>query len=119
MPISCRCATVERWLSVNRLRVYPIILTIWRDNDEELEPILLGSFLLHEVAPLLQDLSMVGTTGLLASITGQVSTSSANMGDAATRSTGRNKEPQSRTTSRCYETCSAVGRGQSTALTRR
>jgi hexosaminidase len=41
-------------------------LTTWRDNDEKLEPILGGSFLLQEVASLSRDLSMVGTTGLLA-----------------------------------------------------
>ena len=41
-------------------------LTSWRDNDEKLKPILEGSFLLREVAPLSQALSMVGTTGLLA-----------------------------------------------------
>jgi hexosaminidase len=41
-------------------------LTDWRDNDAKLEPILQGSFLLREVKPLSQELSMVGTTGLLA-----------------------------------------------------
>ena len=41
-------------------------LTDWRDNDQKLEPILERSFLLREVAPLSQELSMVGTTGLLA-----------------------------------------------------
>jgi hexosaminidase len=42
------------------------LLTNWRDNDQKLEPILERSFLLRQVAPLSQDLSMVGTTGLLA-----------------------------------------------------
>jgi hexosaminidase len=42
------------------------ILTRWRDNDKKLEPILGRSFLLSEVAPLSQELSMVGTTGLSA-----------------------------------------------------
>src|ERR1700751_4095426 len=42
------------------------LLTTWRDNDEKLESPLRGSFLLREVAPLSQDLSMAGTTGLLA-----------------------------------------------------
>lgn len=42
------------------------LLTTWRDNDSKLKPILQESFLLREVAPLSQELSMVGTTGLLA-----------------------------------------------------
>jgi hexosaminidase len=42
------------------------ILTSWRDNDTKLERILGRSFLLSEVAPLSQELSMVGTTGLSA-----------------------------------------------------
>jgi len=41
-------------------------LANWRDNDQKLEPILEQSFLLREVAPLSQELSMVGATGLLA-----------------------------------------------------
>jgi hexosaminidase len=41
-------------------------LTNWRDNDQKLEPILERSFLLREVTPLSGELSMVGTTGLLA-----------------------------------------------------
>jgi len=41
-------------------------LTNWRNNDQKLEPLLERSFLLREVAPLSQELSMVGTTGLLA-----------------------------------------------------
>ncbi len=41
-------------------------LTNWHDNDQKLEPILERSFLLREVAPLSQQLSMVGTTGLVA-----------------------------------------------------
>lgn len=41
-------------------------LTTWRDNDQKLEPILRRSFLLHEIAPLSHDLSMVGATGLRA-----------------------------------------------------
>jgi hexosaminidase len=42
------------------------LLTNWRDNDAKLEPLVRESFLLHEVAPLSQELSLVGTTGLLA-----------------------------------------------------
>ncbi|HET8824785.1 MAG TPA: beta-N-acetylhexosaminidase, partial [Terriglobales bacterium] len=42
------------------------LLTSWRDNDAKLEPLLEASFLLREVAPLSQELSMVGTTGLSA-----------------------------------------------------
>jgi hexosaminidase len=42
------------------------LLTTWRDNDGKLEPILQGSFLLREVIPLSQELSGVGSTGLLA-----------------------------------------------------
>lgn len=41
------------------------LLTTWRDNDAKLRPTLTRSFLLKEVAPLSQELSMVGTTGLL------------------------------------------------------
>jgi hexosaminidase len=39
-------------------------LATWRDNDAALQPIEQRSFLLHEVAPLSQELSMIGTTGL-------------------------------------------------------
>ncbi|HET9366531.1 MAG TPA: family 20 glycosylhydrolase [Candidatus Udaeobacter sp.] len=42
------------------------LLTTWRDNDEKLQSTLTRSFLLREVAPLSQELSMVGTTGLVA-----------------------------------------------------
>ncbi|HEX6804447.1 MAG TPA: family 20 glycosylhydrolase [Terriglobales bacterium] len=41
-------------------------LTNWHDNDAKLEPILEKSFLLREVTPLSQELSMVGTAGLQA-----------------------------------------------------
>jgi hexosaminidase len=42
------------------------LLTIWRDNDRTLHPLLEQSFLLHELAPLSEDLSTLGTDGLLA-----------------------------------------------------
>jgi len=42
------------------------LLTTWRDNDQKLEPILEGSFLLREVTPLSRELSIAATTGLLA-----------------------------------------------------
>ncbi len=42
------------------------LLTIWRDNDTKLHPLLERSFLLREVAQLSEDLSAVGTTGLSA-----------------------------------------------------
>jgi hexosaminidase len=41
-------------------------LTAWRGNDQKPEPTLRRSFLLREVTPLSQDLSMTATTGLLA-----------------------------------------------------
>lgn len=41
-------------------------LTIWRDNDARLEPIIAGSYLLKEVAPLSQNLEALGTAGLQA-----------------------------------------------------
>ena len=43
-----------------------MLLTIWRDNDRRLHPLLEQSFLLHELAPLSEDLSTLGTDGLLA-----------------------------------------------------
>jgi hexosaminidase len=42
------------------------LLTTWRDNDRKLRPVLDQSFLLHEVAPLSEDLSALGVAGLLA-----------------------------------------------------
>jgi len=42
------------------------LLTTWRDNDRKLHPILDESFLLHEVAPLSEDLSALGVAGLQA-----------------------------------------------------
>jgi hexosaminidase len=41
-------------------------LTAWRDNDAQLEPIIARSYLLKEVAPLSQNLSALGATGLQA-----------------------------------------------------
>lgn len=41
-------------------------LTIWRDNDAQLEPVIAGSYLLKEVAPLSQNLSSLGSAGLQA-----------------------------------------------------
>jgi hexosaminidase len=41
-------------------------LTSWSENDAKLEPILQKSFLLREIEPLSQELTMIGTTGLLA-----------------------------------------------------
>jgi len=41
-------------------------LTIWRDNDAKLQPLLGPSFLLQEDAPLSEDLSALGATGLQA-----------------------------------------------------
>jgi hexosaminidase len=43
-----------------------IRLAAWRDNDAKLRPILQQSFLLHEIAPLSEDLSALGAAGLLA-----------------------------------------------------
>ena len=42
------------------------LLVAWRDNDAKLSPLLEQSFLLHEVAPLSQDLSTLAAAGLLA-----------------------------------------------------
>ncbi|MDP9160313.1 MAG: family 20 glycosylhydrolase [Acidobacteriota bacterium] len=42
------------------------LLSAWRDNDAKLRPLLEQSFLLREVAPLSEDLSSLGTAGLLA-----------------------------------------------------
>ncbi len=41
-------------------------LIAWRDNDAKLHPLLEQSFLLHEAAPLSEDLSALGAAGLLA-----------------------------------------------------
>ncbi|HEY7098846.1 MAG TPA: family 20 glycosylhydrolase [Terriglobales bacterium] len=41
-------------------------LITWRDNDSKLQPILGRSFLLQELAPLSQDLALLGSAGLLA-----------------------------------------------------
>lgn len=41
-------------------------LISWRDNDARLEPIIAGSYLLKEVAPLSQNLASLGTAGLQA-----------------------------------------------------
>jgi hexosaminidase len=42
------------------------LLVAWRDNDVRLRPLLEQSFLLHELAPLSEDLSNLGVAGLLA-----------------------------------------------------
>jgi hexosaminidase len=42
------------------------LLTAWRDNDAKLHPFLEQSFLLREIAPLSEDLSALGTAGLVA-----------------------------------------------------
>jgi hexosaminidase len=42
------------------------LLAAWRDNDARLHPLLEQSFLLHELAPLSEDLSTLGVAGLLA-----------------------------------------------------
>lgn len=41
-------------------------LTLWRDNDAKLQPVLTQSFLLQEDAPLSQELSALGAAGLQA-----------------------------------------------------
>jgi hexosaminidase len=41
-------------------------LATWRDNDARLRPLLEQSFLLHELAPLSEDLSAIGVAGLFA-----------------------------------------------------
>ena len=41
-------------------------LAAWRDNDARLRPLLEQSFLLHELAPLSEDLSILGVDGLFA-----------------------------------------------------
>jgi hexosaminidase len=42
------------------------LLVTWRDNDTRLRPLLTQSFLLHEIAPLSENLSSLGTAGLFA-----------------------------------------------------
>jgi hypothetical protein len=42
------------------------LLTMWRDNDAKLKPLVQGSFLLRETAPLSDELSNLGTAGLAA-----------------------------------------------------
>ena len=42
------------------------LLTTWRDNDAKLNPLLQGSFLLRETAPLSDELSSLGAAGLAA-----------------------------------------------------
>src|ERR1035437_1012169 len=42
------------------------LLAAWRDNDARLRPLLEQSFLLHELAPLSEDLSSLGVAGLFA-----------------------------------------------------
>jgi hexosaminidase len=42
------------------------LLAAWRDNDARLRPLLEQSFLLHELAPLSEDLSTLGAAGLSA-----------------------------------------------------
>jgi len=39
------------------------LLTGWRDNDAKLHPLIEQSFLLHEIAPLSEDLSALGAMG--------------------------------------------------------
>ena len=39
-------------------------LSAWRDNDAKLKPLIQGSFLLHEIAPLSDELSRLGVAGL-------------------------------------------------------
>jgi hexosaminidase len=41
-------------------------LTLWRDNDSALQPLLQNSFLLKEVAPVSQNLARLGAAGLQA-----------------------------------------------------
>lgn len=41
-------------------------LTTWRDNDAKLKSLIQGSFLLHEIAPLSDQLSSLGAAGLVA-----------------------------------------------------
>jgi hypothetical protein len=41
-------------------------LTLWRDNDQQLAPVLQGNPLLQEAVPLSQGLSSVASTGLKA-----------------------------------------------------
>jgi hexosaminidase len=41
-------------------------LMTWRNNDAKLKPLLHGSFLLHEIAPLSEELSSLGAAGLAA-----------------------------------------------------
>jgi len=40
------------------------LLTMWRDNDAKLKPLIQGSFLLHQTAPLSDELSSLGAAGL-------------------------------------------------------
>ena len=42
------------------------LLSTWRDNDSKLKPLIQQSFLLHEIAPLSEALSNVGSAGLAA-----------------------------------------------------
>jgi hexosaminidase len=41
-------------------------LTRWRDNDAKLKPVIQGSFLLYEIAPLSEEFSALGGAGLAA-----------------------------------------------------
>jgi hexosaminidase len=42
------------------------LLTTWRDNDAKLKPVIQGSFLVRETAPLSSELSSLGAAGLAA-----------------------------------------------------
>jgi hexosaminidase len=42
------------------------LLTTWRDNDAKLKPLIQGSFLLHETVSLSDELSSLGSAGLIA-----------------------------------------------------
>ena len=42
------------------------LLSVWRDNDPKLHPVLEKSFLLKEIAPISADLSTISNSGLLA-----------------------------------------------------
>jgi hexosaminidase len=42
------------------------LLNTWRDNDSKLKPLIERSFLLHEIAPLSDELSSLGAVGLTA-----------------------------------------------------
>jgi len=61
-----RAYTASRYTDRTAEQEIRALLAAWRDNHARLHPLLEQSFLLHELAPLSEDLSTLGTDGLLA-----------------------------------------------------